>query len=315
MGLNNNIKKKLYGYFKTKLRMYNYRRGWMKGDCPECGAHKYGVNIGQNRTNCFKCGYNDKPIYVVGNVEDIESYSDIVKYIQGFKFDGEVYEVKQEVKNYSLSPGALPEDYLSISRTENKMGKRVQEYLKGRGFNIESLIARGWGYCYKGDYAGYIIIPYYFDNKLIYFTARRLAPIYGPKFNNPKVEDFGIGKAMLIYNHEALQIEERVFMVESATNAETIGDQAFGIGGKAISRYQLNEVIKSDCEKVIIILDPDAYKEAIETALKIVDFKKVKVVKLPDGADVNDIGRKRTMYYVHKTNYMNRNQLIRLKNA
>ena len=38
--------------------MFVYRRGWLKGDCPECGKDKkYGVNIALNRTNCFSCGY------------------------------------------------------------------------------------------------------------------------------------------------------------------------------------------------------------------------------------------------------------------
>ena len=315
MALNKFIKSKVYGYLRSNMQMYDYRNGWMKGDCPECGEHKLGVNVGQDRTNCFKCGYNDKPLFLIGKREGITKYHDIVSFIQGFKFEGRVYEIKQEITNYELSPGSLPLEYKSVLRTDTKMGKRIKNYLINRGFDITTLASKGWGYCEEGDYTGYIIIPYYIDNKLIYFTARRLSPAYGPKFNNPKIEDFGIGKSMLIYNHDALLIEDKVYLVESATNAETIGEQAFAAGGKSLSKYQINQILKSQCEKIIIILDPDAYHEALELAIKLVDYKKVKVVKLPDGYDINDIGREKTLYYVHKSKYMNKNQLIRLKNG
>ena len=45
MFLNSDKKKKLNSYMQSKLGMYEYRRGWLKGDCPECGEHKFGVSI------------------------------------------------------------------------------------------------------------------------------------------------------------------------------------------------------------------------------------------------------------------------------
>jgi len=37
MVFNNEIKNKINEYLLKKLGMYDYRRGWLKGDCPSCG--------------------------------------------------------------------------------------------------------------------------------------------------------------------------------------------------------------------------------------------------------------------------------------
>jgi two-component system sensor histidine kinase KdpD len=50
-------------------------------------------------------------------------------------------------------------------------------------------------------------------------------------------------------------------------------------------------------------LDPDAKEYAINLALKLVAYKKVKVVFLPDGKDVNDLGRSQTLKLVYATRY------------
>ena len=84
--------------------------------------------------------------------------------------------------------------------------------------------------------------------------------------------------------------------------------------GKAISRYQLNELIKSPVKRFIILLDPDAISYAIDLALKLVNFKKVKVVQLPEGKDVNDLNKKNTLNLVYKTRYQGYKDLIKLKN-
>jgi DNA primase len=61
-------------------------------------------------------------------------------------------------------------------------------------------------------------------------------------------------------------------------------------------------------------LDPDAKKQSIDLALKLVNFKSVKVVYLPEGKDANDIGRKEVMKLVWKTRYQDYQDLIKLKN-
>ena len=93
-----------------------------------------------------------------------------------------------------------------------------------------------------------------------------------------------------------------------------MGENAIATMGKAVSRYQINSLIKSQSKRFILLLDPDAKDKAIDLALKLVNFKSVKVVYLPEGKDCNDIGRKEVMKLVWATRYQDYQDLIKLKN-
>ena len=304
------IKSKLNGYFKSRLNMRDYRRGWLKGDCPMCGAEdKYGVNISYNRTNCFKCGFHERPLFVVMRVEDLDTIPAVHKLLGDFSG----LEFKEfKVEKLERKKVKLPDSFRSLYDVSSDIGKKALKYLKGRGFNTDHLASKGWGYGVTGDYFGYIIMPYYEKGEIVYFSTRKfLGP--GPKFNNPKLEDFGIGKSQLIYNRDSLFIYDRIFIVESITNAETLGDMAIGLGGKKISNYQYQVILRSTVEKVVIILDQDALKEAYELAMKLVNYKQVKVVVMPQGKDVNELGRQSTVNLIHKSKYGDHRYFLKQK--
>ena len=90
-------------------------------------------------------------------------------------------------------------------------------------------------------------------------------------------------------------------------------ENGIATGGKAVSRYQVNKFIKSPVEKFIILIDPDAKDKALDLAFKLVPFKKVKVVFLPDNEDVNSLGKRRTLEYVRETTYQTYQELLSIK--
>lgn len=307
------IKIKLHQYFTQRLGMFVYRRGWLKGDCPECGKDKkYGVNIALNRTNCFSCGYKKSPIDVIADVENLVTRNEVYSLLG--TFEGlEYYE--EELKPYELKENvSLPDSYHNIKRGKSIMGKAARAYVKKRGFDIDKVSKSGWGYCTKGKYMGYLIMPFYQGGKLVYFNARKYL-FDGPKFNNPEVEDFGIGKSMLMYNVDSLYLYDRVWVVEGLMNAETIGENALSTGGKKFSNYQVNLILKSPVKRVIIGFDNDGLDDAIKIALKLQPFKKVKIVKFKDDRDINDLGRNKTIRLSNRERYLSYNDLIKLKNS
>lgn len=311
MFLTKEIKEKLNGYFQKKLGLYDYNKGWLKGDCPSCGEHKFGIHISTDRSNCFKCGYNDKPINIVMKIEKIDSYRElhlILNDLTGIKFYEEAIENDDGPKKELI----LPEGYKNIRFGESRLAKAARRYLKKRGFNITELSLAGFGYGTKDKYFGYIIMPYYQDNKLLYFTTRLFIGS-GPKFNNPPAEEYGIGKNSIIYNRDALYIYDRIFLVESITNARTIGDNAIGIGGKVLSSIQFNDIIKSPCSKVIIGLDRDAIQYAIDLAFSLIDYKKVKIMIMPHEKDINDLGKTKSLLISYRASYLSYKKLQILK--
>lgn len=309
--ISGNIKGKLQSFFKKRWGMYDYRRGWLKGDCPSCGEHKWGVNITLNRTNCFKCGYNGDPTDSVMDIENLTTRSEAVSYLRAYEGSEDFYE--EQYEPYELrSDIVLPPGYKNIKRGTSLLAKSARALVKKRGFDINKVSRKGWGYCTEGKYFGYLIMPFHAEGKLLYFNARRILGS-GPKFNNPEIEDFGIGKSMLIYNVDALELYDRIFIFEGLMNAETIGDHAIAMGGKKLSNYQINKLIKSKVEKFIICLDEDAYMEGIELALELVQFKKVKIIKFPPGKDANDIGKRATLKLVSSNNYLSYKEILKKK--
>lgn len=308
----NSFKSKLHQYFIYKLGAFDYRHGWMKSKCPYCGKEgKFGIHLGMNRTNCFRCGEHPSTVGLVMYLENIDTYAEVLKVVEDSKYDGYIFK-EEKVELKEKKDVYLPDGFKSLAIGNSTVAKAARNYLKNRGFDINKLAAMGWGYCTKGKYFGYIIIPFKEDGRLVYFNARLFIG-NGPKYNNPDTSDTGLGKSFIIYNREALYMYRTVYLCEGALNAETIGERGIASGGKAISRYQVNQIIKSPVERVIILFDPDAKDRAIDLAMQLVDFKKVKVVFLPEGKDVNDIGKSETMKLVYSVHYQNYQELLNIK--
>lgn len=312
--LNLKIKGRLHKYFQIKLGAFDYRHGWMKSTCPYCGRElKFGINLGLNRCNCFVCGIHPSTIDLVMYLEHIETYTEVLRFLDQEKFSGYVFK-EEVIELKSHKSVYLPEGFKLLNQGNSVLAKSARAYVKKRGFNPDELSKMGWGYGTKDRYFGYLIIPFHEKGKLIYFNARLFLG-NGPRYNNPDTTDSGLGKSFIIYNKDALDMYRSIFVCEGAINAQTMGPRGIATGGKAISRYQVNEILKSSVERVIILLDPDAKLNAIDLALKLVMYKKVKVVFLPDGKDTNDLGRDRVLKLVYREHYQSINELLYIKQS
>ena len=213
---NRNILNRLNTYFHNRLGMFDYNRGWLKGDCPHCGkAQKFGVNLSQNRTNCFVCGEKKQPFTVMMMVEDFKKKTEGVRYLMTFD-ELEIIEPLLELRIEQQV--ILPESFKILSLGEGQYGKSARGYMKGRGFDIDDLSLSGWGYCTQGKHAGHIIMPFYDSGKLFYYNSRNYMA-NGPKYNNPTTEELGIGKSLVIYNIDAL------YKYKSKVSEWCLGDQ------------------------------------------------------------------------------------------
>lgn len=315
MKITNQFKSRLKTYFIKRLGAFEYRRGWMKLPvCPYCHRElKMGVNLSMYRTNCFRCNAHPNPSQLVMDIEGFETYHELINFLNSGKFDElEFHEEKVELAE--AKPLYLPDGFRILSFGKSQVARSIRGYVKSRGFSIQELSRHGIGYATKEPYFGYLIIPFYYKGQLRYYNARNVIGT-GPRYNNPNKDITGVGKEFIIFNYDALEMYRSVFVCEGALNALTMGDRGIATMGKAISAYQVNELLKSSCERFIILLDPDAKKYAINLALKLVAYKKVKVVFLPEGKDVNDLGRKETLRLVYQTRYQSYQDLIQIRNS
>lgn len=247
------------------------------------------------------------------DVEGLNTYNELLKLLDNAEYTEYTF-TEERVQLRERKMFYLPEGFKLINQGSSQLSQSIRGYVTKRGFRLDQMVKAGVGYCNSGDFFGYLIIPFYYRGQLRYYNARQ---VYGngPRYNNPTTDITGVGKEFIIYNHDALSLYNSLFICEGALNALTLGERAIATMGKAVSAYQINELIKSPVERFIILLDSDAKAQAINLGLKLVPYKKVKVVFLPDDKDVNDLGRSRTLSYVYATRYQDYNDLIKLRNS
>jgi hypothetical protein len=247
------------------------------------------------------------------DIEGFTEYHELTNFLNNGQFD-ELQFKEEKIELAESKPVYLPDGFRNISLGDSQLAKSIRGYIKKRGFNLEKFSRYGIGYGTMGTTYGYLIIPFYYHGQLRYYNARKVIG-NGPRYNNPNKDITGLGKEFIIFNYDALEMYRSVFICEGALNALTLGDRGIATMGKAISAYQVNELLKSSCQRYIILLDPDAKRYAVNLALKLVVYKKVKVVFLPDGKDVNDLGRKQTLKLVYQTRYQSYQELVQIKNS
>lgn len=314
MRYNEKLTSKFYTYFTSKLGLRRSTKGFFRGDCPFCeGKYTFGANFDSGKGNCFKCDEGkDNLVNIVKFIENLDTYGAVLKLLDSqddFAYTLQAFNKPKEIVRKEMG---LPEDYKRIDMGTNIYSKAARYYLTHtRGFKLSRLVSLSIGYCDAGPWEGYIIIPYYVMGKLVYFTARRYMGS-GPKFNNPNEEEYGVGKSQLIWNQDALFLYKHAYILESATNAITLGLNTIALGGKVASPYQEWLILKSPIEKLSIILDRDAIVESYELALKLCNFKKVRVVIMPDDRDVNQLGRLPTLDIIKETRFKDYKQFYKL---
>lgn len=311
---NQSVKGKLFRYFEGKLGIRKSTKGWYRCNCPYCGGYyTFGINLESYRAKCFICPSVPNPIELLMFLERFDTMAEALKYLS-IQQEYEAYDRMVEPVKIERRSVELPESYRLITQGTNLVAKAARHYLMKRGFKIHELAMAGVGFCDQGEYSGYIIFPYYLQGNLIYFQGR-LFMGSGTKMKNPSEEEFGIGKSQILYNEDALYLYNKVYIVESITNARTLGDAAISISGKKVSNYQMGSIIKSPCQKVVVILDSDAKPEAITLCMELIHHKETKLVTMPEGKDVNDLGKTTTLGIVKATDYLiNYGQLLKLKN-
>lgn len=315
MKITSKFKSQLYSYFVKRLGAFEYKHGWLRVPvCPYCNReNKMGVNLSLYRCNCFRCNSHPNPAQMVMDIENLETYGELIKYLNSGNFD-ELEFKEEKVELQSKQPVYLPEGFRNINFGTSQLALGMQRYIRKRGFQIDRLSRLGIGYCNQGPLFGYLIIPFYYNGELRYYNARNVMGT-GPRYNNPNKDITGLGKEFLIFNFDAMQMYRSIFLCEGAINALTMGERCIATMGKAVSAYQINEIIKSPVEHIIILLDPDAKHYAINLALKLVAYKSIKVVFLPDGKDCNDLGKNEVLKLVYNTRYQDYQELIRIKNS
>lgn len=296
-------KNRAFAYFDKyhgPLRMST--NGWYDGRCPYCDSFKLTVHFDYLQVKCWKECFNRE--FIVDFIRKYEGlkYFEVRELIDATEPRPLGFTTVTRGKEEVVSDIELPSGYKSILYGDTALAVRARKYLLGRGFDLEYMDRIGVGYCNEQDtkenYFGYIIIPFKQKGKLKYFIGRDFIDGY-PRYKNPERGKYGVGKSEVLFNEEALHLHSKGYITEGWTDASTIGPAGVSIQGNSLSSIQTSLVLSSPVKELVIALDVGYYKQGLAIARKLIDYKKVKVLRLDlleeYGKDVNKLGKERIL--------------------
>lgn len=263
-------------------------------NCPRCGddSRKFYYNIEKGVGCCF---HSECPWFKeAGGVTE--------KRLQYFFLKrGVEFATPEIIKTSEEADVELPEEFKLVGDLPRETRADIYAYLGSRGLNRKLVEVARIGYCESGRWWGYMIFPVFDDEgEVAYWQARRYKN-RKPKFYNPESSK----KTELIYRVSTSRKPHKIVLVESIINTLTLESGypnpkclVLGLLGKSMSETQYDYVMtyKKWLREIVVGLDPDARREAVEIAAQFASRKipVVRVMQLPENEDINTLGRERS---------------------
>lgn len=279
-------------------------RSQLQVNCPRCmerdglfqpdGKFNLEINTEKRVYHCWKChtpsfsGSLGRLIRTFGNHSDYELYK---SYAGSYNYN--YFEVEDQ-KEYI--PVKLPEEMIFFSRMNASDPEHFEAYnylINDRKIPYDVILKYRLGFCTTGEYEKMIIIPSYdAKGEINYFVGRRY-DVYNkkkkkPPYNNPKSD-----KNVIIFNEGYINWDSTVYLVEGVFDMLSFPVNTIPLLGKRISS-KLFLKLKELKPNVIVLLDPDAYNDAINLVqiLKSIYYDcqdKIKAVFLPKNKKNEDL--------------------------
>lgn len=275
-------------------------------NCPRCqdrdflsepdGKFNLEINLEKNAFRCWKC---DDPRYSGSNIEylikehgskeDVDEY----KQVKEDYFDYGFGEEKEEVEEKPIII-ILPDEYIPFSSIDVDNPDHLIAYnylIFDRKIDRELIFKYRLGFCVEGRFKNRVIIPSFDKNgRLNYFVARSYIKGVKPTYMNPKVD-----KGKLIYNEGYINWDAPVYLVEGGFEELSFPVNAIPLLGKVLGEKLFYE-LKDKKPEIIVILDPDALKDAIRLYEQLQSIyynstEKVKIVIMEGQYDLDEVKR------------------------
>lgn len=241
-------------------RKHNESKGQIAFDCPACGEDGEGkgnleVNYEKNLFRCWSCQYVN---HMSGFVPQL------IKRFGNSDLLNEYLVLKPDEFTHDLDAPAIvvkfPKGYTKLATCDPHRFKydEVMRYLKKRGIGMDLIEKYDIGYTVDGNFMNRIIIPSYDISGVInYFIARSFHWKTKPKYMNPEAE-----KQEIIFNEDKINWDSTVYLVEGVFD-HIVVPNSIPLLGKFISDKLFEEIYTKASGDVVILLDADAYDDAV----------------------------------------------------
>jgi len=259
----------IFTNFLGTPRKTNSSKGQVAYDCPMCSSEK-GITGGDGKGNleinyeygifnCWACGQRNnmkgRLPYLInrfGNKDLLKEY---------FLLRPETEYSEKEIKLIS----SLPKEFKPFTKPTNSLiYKQGIDYLHRRNIDNKLIERYNIGYIEEGTYEKRIIIPSYGSNGEVNFFSNRSIEtktgyaISWPKYKNPEAD-----KNVIIFNEKLISWNSTIYLVEGAFD-HIVVPNSIPLLGKTLSPYLMFMLYNYAKSNIVIFIDGDAYKDALE---------------------------------------------------
>ena len=269
----------------------NVSKGWIGVNCPfpGCGDHSnhLGINLHSPVVTCYNCG--NKGNYLTYLALKLNSWKKAVEILQ--KYSPRELRIPYEKIQ---SENHVQQVYLPETATKKALPEQI-EYLKFRGYSDYKKLEKLYDfyYCENDTHWGNrIIIPVYYQNRLVTFTSIDPDPDSKLRYNHLKKEESIFHCKQLLYGEEQITNRSVIMVVEGFFDKVKIGPGCICTFGTLVTSEQKRKLI--NYKNVIVTFDGDEPGQINGTNLArdLSAFTEVQYVKLPEGIDPDKLSDK-----------------------
>lgn len=279
-------------YWQTGRRTKKTPSGWITGNAPCCQDTRYRggfiVNSGDAVTfHCFNCSFKaswQPGRHISKNMKDFMRYinisdSDIAKLtLEAFRLEASE-SIREEMLLPKFENRVLPIDAKPISTFLDNIPDNlypVLEYMASRGLCLDDY---PFHWTPKAGFDDRLIMPYYYENRIVGYTARHINSNKNPRYFSEQQPNF-------VFNLDR-QGYDRKFVIVCEGPIDAISIDGCAILGSQIKDKQ-DWLLKRLNKEIILV--PDRDHEGPECVEQAINFGwSVSMPEWPDGIkDVND---------------------------
>jgi DNA primase len=271
-------------------------------NCPSCniGNYHFGINKDNKSFNCFGCGYSGSIVKFVSIIKQT-SYKNSIKYIiENAEFDEEdieirinnIFQIEETIKK-QLNPDKkvkLPES-IEISSHMFKKNASLRFFFGDRDLSYNNICDYNLKIGIEGGDRGKIIIPVYFNRKLVAYQTRML--------NHKVYKNTGEIKKYL-YDYNKIPENSKIIIVEGFFDLVKLNSFIHKIYkniyyvttgfSKILTKEQISLLNQKKPKKVIYMFDSDAWFEYNNSNHNL--FCESDFIILPTGTDPGSLTEK-----------------------
>ena len=273
------------------------------------------ISLSKKVFHCFKSGENGKISKLLSDILGLEKTNieyEIIKKYYGRNYKKEIIKEIKKEENLELPEGLVffNEDSKSIFR------RKAYNYLVDRGLTEEKINELGFIINSDSHYHNRIFIPFYEEEKLVYFQTRDFTNTSKLRFVNPK----GFSSKQFVYNVD--KIDEEVVILEGLFDAMVIDNiPATAIMSADLTMSQAKKIMWKAPKDIIIVPDNDETGErTLKKNIELLNYVKPKSLNyniwlyhLPkEFKDFNEFANKTNEFFIDKQKIIryNKNRFI-----